>query len=224
MPLGGPQSLLSSGVVTASPSHLPEPDCIKERALGGPGEALSSPGRRKPPPRTQGAYPEASTQAGPRRGASTGSTSWKSVGFAFPRNLLLDKHTPPPPQDGHSASMGVRVGGFPRSPGGQTLPRWELKGLQVTQPGLSSLLSHGGLGKAPSWAPPEQGCMLGTPTWVRLESATQSQATRSQSPVTPLRLGFLIRNTGPMDKVPAHGAPHRASLPGTWHTGGASNW
>lgn len=55
VPLKSLRPLLSCGMTRAADhSHLPGSDCMKEKTPGGPGEALSSPGRSKPPARTKG--------------------------------------------------------------------------------------------------------------------------------------------------------------------------
>lgn len=98
------------------------------------------------------------------------------MGFTFPGNLLPDRQAPPPSPEECSVSRG-----------GENLPRFSgrenpaLVGVQA-HPGDPvraelSALGYGGRRKNPSWSVPMQACVSGAPTWVCLESSTQSQGT-----------------------------------------------
>ena len=141
---GGLQALLSHRVAPAGPRLLPEPDCIKERALGGPGQSLSS-------------LEETGLLPGPREGlilracpcrsqkrAQCGAdiTSWKCGVSPFPGTSRWESRPCPHPKMGAQPAHRLEGGQLLQVPWRLDPAQVGTNGPQVTQPGPSSLLSH----------------------------------------------------------------------------------
>ena len=138
--------LLSCGVATADPSHLPEPDCIRDRGRPWRGSVRSRKEQASSRDPGEGLILRP-LAAGPRRGARAGSTSWKSKGVALPGNLT-QQAGPYPTQGGPSASPLHHPP--PDSPGWADPTQVGVQVPQVTPPGMRSLPSALGASRKPS--------------------------------------------------------------------------